>query len=128
MKIYKYNEAVKKSKEQEEFDIFIEMIINKFYPDGDLENMGSYECEIKYLGSRNYIRSSFYFMVIEEEELKIMQNVVEYFRTFDPTVNMFIRKYKDQMVECCVDIRISTAYSEIYKDLKRNEDSKKYNL
>ena len=131
MKIQKYNEKVR-SQEQKEFDIFIELIIKKFCPDDDLGNMGSYECERLYLGSKSYIRSSFYFMIIDDEELILLQDILKYFRKFDSTTKMFIRKMdKDvdaEMIECNIDIQISAAYSEIYKDLERNEDAKKYNL
>jgi len=131
MKIEKFNET-SNLLEEKEFEKFIEMIINKFYPDDNLGDMGSYGCDKKYLGSRSYIRSSFYFNAIGEENLKIMQNIVEYFREFDTQSTMFIRvmtsNKKYEMVECNIDIRSSDAFNNIYRDLDALKQSKKYNL
>lgn len=128
MKISKFNEALAKRTapvDNKELENFIELIIDKFFGD-DLGNMGSYECMFE----QKNIRSHFYFMVIDEDEIKILQKITEYFKTFDPTVRMYIRRYDDEpnMVDGVIDIKLSTAYSEIYKELEMEKDAKKYNV
>lgn len=131
MKIEKFNEN-SNSLEDKKYEDFIEMVINKFYPDDDLRNMGTYNCGKKFLGSRSYIRSNFYFNIIDEDDLKIMQNILTYFKEFDPTSSMFIRVMREdnshEIVECNIDLKSSVAFSDIYRDLEALSQSKKYNL
>lgn len=73
MKIEKFNE----NQQQDELDDFIEMIINKFYPDDDLNNMASYDCEFATRINKK-VALIFHFMALDEDEIKIMQDITEY--------------------------------------------------
>lgn len=119
-----YNEPLKK-----EFEDFIELVINKFFPDDDLGNMGSYKAHLGISGVNKFVRSSFYFMAIDEDELKIMQNMSDYFKKFDNKAHIVITRFDEdnEMVELHIDINLA-AYSKLYKDLNLKKDAKKYNL
>jgi hypothetical protein len=128
MKIEKFNEKIA-SKDDKELSEFIELVINKFYPDDDLGNMGSYEAKLGISGVKKFIRSSFYFMAIDEDELKIMQSVSDYFKKFDSSAKIVIRSFSEDkdMVECLIDVNL-LAYSKIFKDLIILKNTKKYNI
>lgn len=123
MKIEKFNE----NQQQDELDEFIEMIINKFYPNDDLNNMASYNCEFATVAFKK-VRLNFHFMVLDEDEIKIMQDIVEYIRLSDKDVMMYIRASNiKNMTDCIIDIQLSN-YGKVYKALEAEHNAKKYNL
>lgn len=123
MKIEKFNE----NKQDKELRDFIEMIINKFYPDNDLNNMRSYDCTFQ-VRLRKKVTLNFHFMALDEDEIKIMQDIVKYIREYDSDVMMFIKaSYLKEMTDCVIDIELVN-YPKVYRAIEAELNAKKYNL
>lgn len=123
MKIEKFNE----NKQDDELDDFIEMIINKFYPDDDLNNMGSYDCTFQTRINKK-VTLNFHFMALDEDEIKIMQDIVNYIRKYDSDVMMYIRASEFKgMTDCIIDIQLVN-YPNVYRAIEADLNAKKYNL
>jgi len=126
MKIEKFNENYNQKKELYDF---IESIVQKFFGE-DVGNMSSYDCIL----TNHKIALSFYFMAIDEDELKILESIKNYIRKFDNSTRIVFRPFElkdsgEQLIEIEHLIMISlTGYKDICDDLEILKNAKIYNV
>ena len=120
MKIQKFNES--NNYEQEELDNFIELFQNKFFKDKYIK---SYSCSQS--SRKKYINLVLNFANITKQEIPILQEIMEYIKTYDNDYVLWLEPNQSVDIACNIGISLK-AFDNIYDQLKLEKTGESYNL